>query len=428
MVKIFYINACFFEMFVGTAITYKLYPEFRSEKTVIKVLSTIFLMIYMYVFTFNMWENYISTIAILFYSVGFAVLYRLFWHSDFLKVLLLQLFYCTNVSLLKIPVITLKGILLHGNVIQANQGQRVFGEAIYNFVIVFLIYILLKRYKIVEVTLRQLLFKNKLLCVLIITLEWNLLGYCMNIGHFGFETVDFIFNLLFVLCATMVIVSLTIFFTYQQMKNEKLLQQENYEHLKNQYYGLKELYETNSRWVHDAKHEFLYIGSCLEEKNVSGAYESLQNYLQKLRKIEKKVWSGFSFLDFMLNYKKMEMDKKNINFTLDEELKNITIPEEDLVIILGNLLDNAIEAAQKCEASERYIKLKLRNLNNMVLLNLENGSSEMPLLKNDIFISNKQEEGVHGLGIESVRRIVETYEGEIYFQYTEKDFQVQILI
>ena len=234
--------------------------------------------------------------------------------------------------------------------------------------------------------------------------------------------------MIIILCVSMAMFAIAIFEAYQQIKRDNFLQEETYAHLKSQYCRLKELYEENSRWVHDSKHELLYIGSCLEENNVSGAYESIQEYLQKIRGTEKKVWSNFPFLDFMLNYKKTEMDQRNINFMLDIELHHIAIPEEDLMIIIGNLLDNAVEAAGKCEELRRYIKLKIHNLNEMLLLCIENSNNEMPKLKNDMFVSSKKEKGTHGWGIESVKRLVENNNGEIHFQYTEKYFQVQIMI
>ena len=172
----------------------------------------------------------------------------------------------------------------------------------------------------------------------------------------------------------------------------------------------------------------IYVQSCLEEKNVSKAYESLQKYLQRIRKIEKKAWSNFSFLDFMINYKKAEMDKKEIKFVLNIELQHINIPEEDLVIILGNLLDNAIEAAEKCEKNERYINLGIYNRNNMLLMSIENSSNRIPKIEKGTFITSKPDKILHGLGTESVRELVNQYNGETLFEYTEKNFKVEILI
>ena len=148
--------------------------------------------------------------------------------------------------------------------------------------------------------------------------------------------------------------------------------------------------------------------------------------IEKFDLIERKIWTGFSSFDFVLNYKKAEFDRKRINFFLDIDIQQIEIPEDDLMIILGNLLDNAMEAAEKCE--NKYIKLKSRNINNMLLLKIENSSTQLPQVKNGVFISNKNNKNEHGFGIESVKRIVDEHEGEIHFQYSENYFQVEILI
>ena len=427
MVKICYMFAAFCEMGMGIVIINKIYPEFRFDNRVIKIMATFLLCIFGFLYVGNSWLFYISTSFNMVAGAVLATSYWLFWCSDFLDILLLQLFYYINISILKVPILTMSGIKYHENVIRVNQGPRTYVEAVWVFLILLLLCIWLKRCKNVEMVLRNFL-KNKLLCALIVMLEWLLLCYCMQIGHSEFKTTDFILNMVIILSIFMFMCSIVLFATYQQMKRENLLQQETYEHLKSQYYGLNEMYETNSRWVHDVKHELLFVVSCLEENNLSGAYESIQGYLQKIMQNEKKVWSSFSFLDFMLNYKKTEMDKQNIKFMLDIELQHIEIPEEDLVIILGNLLDNAVEAASKCEKDRRCIKLKIHNLNDMLLLGIENSSCEMPKLKKDTFVSSKTDKGMHGWGIESVKRIVENYNGEIHFQYTEKVFQVQILL
>lgn len=308
------------------------------------------------------------------------------------------------------------------------MGYDLLGKTIYVLLLLLLLYILINRHKIVEVIIPELLTKNKILCVLIITAGCLTLVYDMYGERLGFNTMDFIIHLMLILCAVIIVLYLMLFGIYQQTKSENALNQTAYENLKNQYYGLKEMYETNSRLMHDMKHELVYIGGCLEDNNISGACEGLKRYLQEIRRAERKVWTGFSFLDFLLNYKKIEIDKKNIDFTLDIELHQIVIPEDDLVIILGNLLDNAIEAAQKCEKGQRYIKLKIHNINSMLLLNIENSSSELPQLKNGIFVTSKNDKAAHGFGIESVKQIVKLYDGEIHFQYTENNFEIRILI
>lgn len=428
MMKLFYCGGAFLELFLGFVITRRLYPEFRFENRAVRAAGMTCYVLYMFLGTWNMWDNYISATAIPFLSGGFAFLYWIFRRSNFWEILLLQLFYSTSVSILKLPLLTLKGIVLQETVIQANRGHRELWEAVSVYLIVWLVFMAVKRYQTLETAIRRLLSENKLLCMLVIISEWMLLLRCMEAGHTGFVLSDFIFNTLIALCSVMTIIALTISVVYQQIKSEAVQQQVESELLKAGYYELKEQQERSSRWVHDAKHELLYIRSCLEENDVSGAYEALQGYLQEIGQMEKKVWSGFSFLDFIINYKKAEMDKKEIKFILDVELQQITVPEEDLAVMLGNLLDNAIEAAEKCEKDRRYIKVKLCNLNDMLLLGIANSSSEAPQLKNGVFLSNKKDRGAHGLGLQSVKRLVADYDGEIHFEYSEKDFQVKILI
>ena len=96
--------------------------------------------------------------------------------------------------------------------------------------------------------------------------------------------------------------------------------------------------------------------------------------------------------------------------------------------MLGNLLDNAIEAAEKCVLSKRKIFLRLCNPNEMFLLCLQNSSTRRPIIIEDRFVTSKEDKHAHGLGVESAKRIVEKYNGNISFQYDDEHFEVDILI
>ena len=428
MVKICYILAVLCELVMGIAIINKVYPEFRYKSNIVKVLAGILFFVGGAIYVWNACLFFISTSCCLAVGVVLSILYKIFWHANFWKVLLLQLFYYINILILKVPILTMRGIKSHKNVLQVNRGARTVTEVTYIFLILLLIYIFLKYFKNVEVFLRKLFLENTILCTVTLILEWLMLCFCMRNGKFEFEKVDFVLNLVSIFSVAIFMFSMALLLTYQQVKYEKLLQNEMYECLKSQYCEMKELYEFNSRWVHDVKHELLVVGSCLGENNLEKAYEKIQGYLQKIEKTERKVWSGFAFLDFMINYKKMEMDKQNIKFMLDVDLQHIEIPEDDLVIIIGNLLDNAIEATSSCEQSKRRINLKICNVNDMLLVCIENDSDRIPQLKNNHFITRKQNMDLHGWGIESVKRLVESYNGGINFEYSQDYFRVQILL
>ena len=122
------------------------------------------------------------------------------------------------------------------------------------------------------------------------------------------------------------------------------------------------------------------------------------------------------------------MDEYEIKFELEVDLYEIPLQDAELGVILGNLFDNAIEAAKKSEQFKRRIFLKICNLNEMFLLHLFNSNTQMPVIVDDRFVTAKEDKYAHGLGVESVKRIVEKYNGDISFQYDDEHFEVDILI
>ena len=107
------------------------------------------------------------------------------------------------------------------------------------------------------------------------------------------------------------------------------------------------------------KHEFKKHFSMLETLSESKNYEELNKYLQEINagfnQANKYIESGNIVIDSILNYKLQEMYEKDIK--VDTEivlLEKLDISFYDFNIILGNLLDNSIEAAEQTE--EKYIK------------------------------------------------------------------------
>lgn len=98
------------------------------------------------------------------------------------------------------------------------------------------------------------------------------------------------------------------------------------------------------------------------------------------------------------------------------------------MIIWGNLLDNAIEAAGKCEAEERKIHLFIKNVNEMFMLRIRNTCLEKPKKEGHWFVTTKEESIYHGWGMANVKQIVESAGGEIDYTCEENWFEVSILI
>ena len=99
----------------------------------------------------------------------------------------------------------------------------------------------------------------------------------------------------------------------------------------------------------------------------------------------------------------------------------------DIIILLENLFDNAIEAVEKC-ANKKEIKFSIKNINSMLVLKLWNSSCKKPKVKKERFVTDKHDSKGHGWGLESVKYIVKKYDGIIEFEYTEMFFQTVIMI
>ena len=198
--------------------------------------------------------------------------------------------------------------------------------------------------------------------------------------------------------------------------------------IEQQYQELRKAYEQNRCLVHDEKHRMQYIGECLENGDLERARDFIKKSCGDMQSEKHRLWTGISSLDFIINMKNVYIEEYKIDFQLQAKLSSIPILEEDFVVLLGNLLDNAIEATIKCPEGRRAIELHLNQVNDMFLLLLKNTSTVAPMKRKTKFVTTKKDTSAHGYGIKSVKRIVEKYQGEIDFDYDEMTFQVRINI
>lgn len=139
------------------------------------------------------------------------------------------------------------------------------------------------------------------------------------------------------------------------------------------------------------------------------------------------VYCNNSTVDAILNHYIL-LAKDNgievyLNVTLPEELK---IRDTDLCIVIGNLLENAIEASEKEE--NKRIKLRINRSNEyicMLVSNLYNGEIKKG---NSGYYSRKREFKDTGIGLSSVSAVVEKYDGRMEVDHTNGEFNVFIMM
>ena len=134
-------------------------------------------------------------------------------------------------------------------------------------------------------------------------------------------------------------------------------------------------------------------------------------------------------VDGLINYKIPYMKSLNIDFQAEIAIPfDLKWPEDNLCIIIGNLLDNAIEGTQKLKEEERRIYLEMMlKVDNLFIL-IKNPCMEQSLMKKGgHFLTTKNEEG-HGMGLLSVKRAVEECQGSIYTNVENGIFQASVML
>ena len=189
---------------------------------------------------------------------------------------------------------------------------------------------------------------------------------------------------------------------------------------------LEENYEEMRKLRHDMQNKLITIQQFIEDDKILEAKDYLKDIEGKLTELSPFSSSGYTVVDSVINYKlskaKMEGIKVNANVKLP---KDLVFHTDDLVIVLGNLLDNAIEAAQKV-GGNKFISLKFFYYKGVMQLEIKNSFDGWVQKGEDGFVTLKDRKEFHGIGLKSVNYIIKKYDGDIKFDYTGEEFTVKV--
>ena len=179
---------------------------------------------------------------------------------------------------------------------------------------------------------------------------------------------------------------------------------------------------------HDMKNH-MYAIKNMAKNNMSKDIITYTNDI--LGKIEgEKVYinTGNYLIDGILNVKFEEMKNQGIDFKYDVKIpEGIKLPEFEVITILGNLLDNAIEGV-KLIKDNRYIEVFISYKDSNLLIKIVNTFDGLVIKDNKGFVSRKEEKTYHGIGLENVREQVEKSNGYMNIDTGNCMFTVDLFI
>jgi sensor histidine kinase regulating citrate/malate metabolism len=234
--------------------------------------------------------------------------------------------------------------------------------------------------------------------------------------------------------ALTVLISLVSIVLYEIMSNHiinELKYKQEAETIANRERNL-EMVQVYHKSIDHVMHDFKSHLQAAYDLIYSGKIEESTRYLKEIElNTPLRYITGHDLIDYIINMKAARMRENNISFELEAgPLQEVPIPEYDLLTILINLLDNAMEAVERSGLAqdERKIALSVARVRNMLLIDCVNPARPAHIKRRGKrFVSAKQG-AHHGYGIENVRQIVEEAGGHSVFQFEEGRFIVQIAL
>lgn len=231
----------------------------------------------------------------------------------------------------------------------------------------------------------------------------------------------------------MLVILFLIIFMYDILNdyyNEKI-HLELLEKERNYYLNQAELANEHIREIgkfkHDIKNHLLALDAIMQRDN-NEAKDYITALGNKITSEEIYSQSGNVAVDSVINYKLSKAANKNINVTSKIVIpEKINIDTKDMITIIGNLLDNAIEAAEKV-GNKKYVSIRMEFKPEILVIEVSNSYDGQIKTENGKFITDKTDKKSHGLGIENINDALKKYENSLDFSYTEQDFHAKVII
>lgn len=247
------------------------------------------------------------------------------------------------------------------------------------------------------------------ICHVFYLVSWKTIGLSENF-------VVVLLGLLYLNAITIVFISSIA--AHAKLQHEKELEAQTFA-LQKEYYALvqKDQHETHALW-HDISKYILAMKAIIESEGSDTALREFSVVQQEFERIGNIVDVDNVELNAILNYSVQKAQDAAIKVKLDVSVPTqISISAVDMSVIIGNTVDNAIEACRWLDDEQRYIDVVLRQKNDMLFYTIEN-----PFLKS----APPKEGRTHGYGLKNVKRCVEKYKGIMIIEQENDNFIVSI--
>lgn len=203
-------------------------------------------------------------------------------------------------------------------------------------------------------------------------------------------------------------------------ENDRLLTEKSY------YDILEQQNQQLMVYAHDTKKHL----SAIQSLNTDPAIDRyIMALLDQLKSYTSNCHSGNMMLDVIINKYVLDCERRNIQFDYYVRSCNLKhVADIDLVAILGNLMDNALTAAEQSEQSFVSLETTIRNGYSVVVIS--NSCDVAPNTHGGHLVTAKEDKKLHGFGLKSVQKTLRKYHGDYSWEHNdlERTFVVTVMI
>ena len=420
-----------FEM-VSCKIFFEAFGEKRKEKDFFwesAVVSGLILCVYTVVLLLYKWF-FIKQIVIIVIIAGIMTLYL---NIRFGKAMILSILF--EGLLLSIDYFTLwLNVTLFNSIAEINESQNIWGYLVevLSKIILFMVVVAVRK-RIGTKSLPLMAEREWLRVVLFPVFSiFTVIALLITSGNIENQRQESVF-LAIAFC--LVGMNLVVFYMIEDIlkRENKIRENEIFriqvENQTNMYRSISENFDKQRKRAHEFKNQIMCIESLLSKKNYGELEEYVRKVSGRLSAEPDYIKTNNIIVNAILNSKYQEMLDKKILFIFKiNDLSGLNISDEDIVVILSNLLNNAIEACERCR-DRKYVKMKFMKENDSTVISVRNPyEGELIITDGEIQTSKKHETAEHGVGIKNIIDVIERYQGSYVMRNDGKEFYFSIMI
>lgn len=197
-----------------------------------------------------------------------------------------------------------------------------------------------------------------------------------------------------------------------------------------QYQRLSERMEEARRARHDLRQSLNVLQAFLEKGDIENLCSYIRQFCASVPMDSPMIYCAYPPLNALISYYSGLAVQNGVFFDAQvnypESFRSPAMADTDMIVLFGNLLENALEACLCLEEGEGYIRLKVCPLGGCIIIIMENSCKGRPQQEGDAFYSSKRK-GL-GIGTGSVRRIAEKYGGVAEFDWEREVFIASVML